>query len=518
MSAIPFDDVESPGPYTDTGHDDGTTHDDFVPVRDAVCARHPLIIEQICGPIRHASITLEQCVRAFHAESVRLHAPTRPEMLLALFAHYPEGAFAARAGTELFAKDVRSLWQRCIDELHAERLEKDKKAAEAANWLTISDEPWDTETLPPRPWLAPPHLMRGQITLLHGFGAAGKSLLIIAWAIALALGKPFGRLKPRERCRVLVANFEDDDNEQRKRISAALQFFDATPDDLRGWLYRVSLGSNGDATMFALDDNGQAVPTQCWEIWLRACETIRPDATALDPFIAINSVPERDNQLMRRVMSLIKTGLTLRFQCALMLAHHDNKSAGEDEDSDQTNSRGAGDIVFAVRFEAQIKAMTAGQASCWGIDPAKRGLYFRAGSVASKRNYTAPEAAEWFERREFPLGREPVVYCVPWQPPSAHLNDEQTKRIVTAIEKGTTNGRPYSAQLTNTDRTIGWVLESLGISKPAMQRQALKQLINGGRIVKAKWRPRGEGAKLMVGLRSASGLPYDVDWIGAEEP
>jgi hypothetical protein len=500
------------------GQGDGTTHEDLSPVWDAVCAAHPLIIEHITGPNHHHdTIGLEHVVRAFHATSVRLHVPVHPGLLLEVFEHFPDGAFAIRVGSELFAKDVGNLWQRCIDEAREKRRKEAEEAGEAASWLTISDEPWDEDALKDRPWLAPPHLMRGHITLLHGLGAAGKSLLIIAWAIALALGKRFGRLKPRQRCRVLLGNFEDDDDEQRKRISAALRFFEATPADLKGWLYRVSLGPKGDATMFALDENGQVIATPCWEAWLRACEDIKPDAAALDPFIAINAVPEKDNQLMRRVMSLMKTSLTLRFLCALMLAHHDNKAAGEDEDSDQTNSRGAGDIVNAVRFEAQVKTLSAKQAEAWGIDAARRGLYFRAGSVASKRNYTAPEEAEWFERRELVIGREAVVYCVPWPPPSARLDDDQAARIIAAVEKGTSQG-PYSTQLSNTARSLAPVLTEIGIAKPALQRKVLTNLIDAGRIAKAKWRPKGEGEKTLTGLRSSAGLPYNHEWVEDDEP
>lgn len=204
--------------------------------------------------------------------------------------------------------------------------------------------------------------------MLHGPGAAGKSLLVIVWAIALALGKAFGRLKPGQRCRVILTNFEDKASEQMRRISAALRFFDSTPADLKGWLYRVSLGPKGDATMFQLDEQGQVQTTPCWHALERACETIRPDAVALDPLIAINAVPESNNTLMRRVMTFMRMGCADRFDCALAINHHDNKSGGEDEDSDQSNARGAGDIVNAARFELAVKKMTAKQAEGWGID------------------------------------------------------------------------------------------------------------------------------------------------------
>src|SRR6516165_12076781 len=54
--------------------------------------------------------------------------------------------------------------------------------------LLVTDKPWNPDALPPRPWIAPPYLMRGQITLPHGPGGVGKSQLIAAWTCSLALG------------------------------------------------------------------------------------------------------------------------------------------------------------------------------------------------------------------------------------------------------------------------------------------------------------------------------------------
>ena len=167
--------------------DNELTHADLAPVWDAICAAYPLVVEHITGSTHHNAIGLEQCIRVFHAEAVRLQAPIRTDLLLAMFARWPDGAFADRVGTGLFAKDIGDLWQRCIDELREKRRKEAETAAEAASWLTISDDPWDEDALPPRPWLAPPHLMRGEITLLHGPGAAGKSQLLISWFVALAL-------------------------------------------------------------------------------------------------------------------------------------------------------------------------------------------------------------------------------------------------------------------------------------------------------------------------------------------
>jgi hypothetical protein len=353
------------------------------------------------------------------------------------------------------------------------------------------------------------------LTVPHGPGGAGKSQWAASCAVALALGKPYGRLRPRGRSRVLLPNFEDDKEEQERRIAAALRYFDATTKDLEGWLFRVTLGPNGDPTMFKLDENGQVCVTECWEALQLVCEDIQPDAIFPDPLVAINGVPENNNTLVRRVMVLLR-GMAKRFNCAVVPIHHDNKAGGDDDSTDQTNARGGGDIVNAVRFELAIKTMSVGLAQSWGIDLARRGFYFRVGSVSSKRNYTAPEESEWFERLPVVIAGEDVVRCIPWEPPSARLDEDQTRKVVEAVENGT-KGRPYSPQLTNTDRSLAPVLEAMGITVLATQKRIAADLVKAGKVTKAKWHPSGFKSKDLTGLRAASGLPYAVDWAEEEQ-
>jgi hypothetical protein len=381
--------------------------------------------------------------------------------------------------------------------------------------LIITDEPWDPSQLPPRPWLAAPYLMRGEITLPHGPGGGGKSQLAIGWAISLALCRPFGRLEPKQRFRVVLTNFEDTADEQMRRISAALQWFGASPKDLKGWLYRVSMGpKSNDATMFKVDERGTVVATDFFNQLEEACEIIKPDAVFLDPLVAINAVSENDNQLMRRVMVLMRARIAQHFSSAVIAMHHDNKSNDESESADQSNVRGGTDIVNAVRFELAVKKMTLAQADDMGIHKERRGFYFRLGSAASKLNYSAPEEAEWFQRHAVLIGEEEVVRCEPWQPPSARLSPEAEDAIVAAIERGTAAG-PYSPQLGNTDRSLGPVMAAAGIGTPAAQRSALRRLLQAGTILKRKWRRTGHrvsGTNFLAGLQSKSGLPYNYEW------
>lgn len=398
----------------------------------------------------------------------------------------------------------------------AERLAEPEESDEADDLLTVTDDDWEIASLPQRPWLAPPYLMRGQITLPHGPGGDGKSQLAIAWAVALALGKPFGRLKPKGRCRVMLTNFEDNADEQKRRISAALEYYGATPADLKGYLFRVSLGRIADATMFDMKD--QAVrTTPIWDSLVRHAGRIKPDAIGLDPLVAINAVSENDNQLIRRVMVMLRSQLAEQLHCAVILIHHDNKGGDDTEASDQKNVRGGGDIVNAVRFELQVKKLTLAQAEAFGIEPERRGFYFRVGSPTSKMNYSAPDEAEWFERIPVDINGEQVVRCIPWTPPSAKLDEDQIKAVIDAVERGTPDGKPYSQRMGTEPRSIGPVLASLGITGPNAQKRAIKAVLATGRIVDLDWRVPGRGEHFTrKGLRSDRGLPYNHEWSDKE--
>jgi hypothetical protein len=358
--------------------------------------------------------------------------------------------------------------------------------------------------------------MRRQITIVHGPGGASKSLIIAHWAIALALGRGFGRMKPSGPLRTLLTNFEDGKDEQERRLSAALDYFTAAPADLAGKLRRVSLGNLSDATMFCSNATGLLETTTAFEALVWHCETFRPDVVALDPLIAINAAPESDNSIMRRVMTILRTQIAHRFDCAVLLAHHDAKGGGDDTMNDQANARGAGDIINAARFELAVKTMTITQAKSFGIEDSQRKYYFRVGSEDSKRNYAAPEAAEWFERSAALINTESVVRCHPWAPPDGRLTAEQASALVAAIGKGTSAG-PYSPQLGKSDRSLSSLLEAVGIAGDRLQRSALRDLKERHGVQSAGFKRPGHGAHERRGLRTAAGLPCNYEWCEGDD-
>ena len=232
-----------------------------------------------------------------------------------------------------------------------------------------------------------------------------------------------------------------------------------------------------------------------------------------DPLV-VNTVPENDNQLIRRVMTVLKIGLAQQFGCALVVAHHDVKSGGDDEDSDQSNARGAGDLVNAVRFELAVKKMSLNLAGDMNIPAAKRGWHFRVGSAASKMNYFEPQDAEWMQRLSLPIGigGQQTVYCTPWDPPPDVLDEEQNAALIREIAAGSKFG-PYSPQLgRHNDRSLALVLKSLGIVTREAQRRVLRRLRDSDEVVVAKFKRPGHGSNIRAGLRTAAGEPRNYEW------
>jgi hypothetical protein len=461
------------------------------------------------GPAWHESDNPQALVRVLVDVMHECQRHYRTDLDDLLSVRFPDG-FGGGTDGEFHAQWAREHW----DYLDKEQRKRAEADAAILNRLTCTYTAWDRDKLPPRPWVAPPYLMRGEITVIHGMGSAGKSLVIVDWALACVLHRNFGRLSPREALRVVVANFEDNATEQERRFSAALDYFNAHETDLHE-LYRVSMGPDSDATMFRVND-GQLETTPIWEALQAWCRKVKPDVVILDPLIAINAAPESDNQIMRRVMSVLKAELAMRFKCALVIVHHDAKSAGEDTANDQTNARGAGDIINAARFEAAIKGMTVTQAEAFGIEREERKNYFRVGSEDSKRNYSAPEAAEWFERQATVINGEAVVRCVPWQPPSGKLSDEQVTVLIAAIGKGTSAG-PFSPQLSKNDRSLSPLLASLGVTGRNQQRSALLRLKDRHGVEECSYRRPGHGTNERKGLRTAAGLPCNYEWSEMEE-
>jgi hypothetical protein len=279
-------------------------------------------------------------------------------------------------------------------------------------WLDPGE--WDEAAIPKRPWLAPGYLLRGAVSALSGQGSGGKSSLVVAWTIALATGEEIGEFRPTKPVVVVNYNVEDDQQEQRRRYSAALRLAGRKPADIAGKVIRC--GPTTIGTLFERHaDTGRIVPTAALEALERLLMETQAGVLFCDPLAELHNCEENDNTAMRAVIAAFR-GMAQRLGIAILILHHDRKGASAPGDMDRM--RGASAITGAVRVMLTLTPMSPEEANKFGVEPELRRRHFRIDGA--KSNYALAQEAEWWKLTGIPLANgEEVAACLPWSPPSA---------------------------------------------------------------------------------------------------
>ena len=389
--------------------------------------------------------------------------------------------------------------------------------------LWTQSDPWVEADIPRRPWLARGYLLRGSVTVLAGMGSAGKSSLCVAYAISLALGVRFGRFASvalpegqdvgGEPMKVLIYNVEDDDDEQRLRMSAALRQFGAMPADIAGKVVRS--GPTGIGTLLERDQfTGGITFNAAWTELDALIAQHKPDLVVLDPLAELHTADEVDNTALRAVIAHLR-GIARRHNCAVLLVHHVRKGS---EAGDMEAIRGASSIVGAARVALTCAPMTSAEADQLGVPVDLRRRFFRVDSA--KANYSPASDAAWHELTEYQLDNgEYVAAAVPWSPTGgaaagpAAAAPEALALLAAEVTRGAAAG-PYSPRLEAGEvRSVAAVMARLGIDKPAAQRAALRWLTGQGFTVAEYKDGQGRPRK---GLRAPDGGPA-ARWMGGDE-
>lgn len=399
-----------------------------------------------------------------------------------------------------------------------------RASAPAGPALWVQAGAWEEHAIPRRPWLARGYLLRGSVSVLAGVGSAGKSSLCVAYAVALALGMPFGRFQPEglphgeslgaPARKVLLYNVEDDDDEQQRRLSAALRQFAAAPRDLAGRVIRSGPASIG--TLLDRDPyTGAVLFTDAWHALEALLAQERPDLVVLDPLVELHTAEENDNTALRAVIAHLR-GIARRHGCAVLLVHHARKG-GEAGDMDAI--RGAGSIVGAARVALTCTPMSKEEADQLGVPLDLRRRFFRVDNA--KANYSPVSEAVWHELTEYELDNgELVAAAVPWSPRegvSSGANgvaQEMLALLEADVARGAENG-PYSPRLDVQElRSVASVMARLGIEKPVAQRTALRWLMGRGFTVHEY---RDGQRRVRKGLRAPDGGPAAAWRDGADD-
>lgn len=369
--------------------------------------------------------------------------------------------------------------------------------------IWVDDSGWDESAIPARNWVAPGYLLRGHVTAVVGPPGVSKSTLMIAYAVALALNIQLHGLRPAGACRVMIYNAEDDQDEQRRRLSAILTSHGRRPEHVASNILRV--GPAGAATLLTRDpDSGEILNTPAMTALVDAIERHRPDVLILDPLSEMHSEEENANVAMREVVAIFRK-LAKAHDLALVLVHHTRK--GPVTPGDMDSGRGASSISGAARIVLTVAGMTEDEAKAFGLPADHRKHFFRVDGA--KSNYAPLADAEWFERCQYQLENgDGVAIPKPWQPPTDAANLETTVAIEAAVAVGSGVG-PWSIKLSDDPRSIRRLLEQHGIRTPKGQRDTVAGMLSKG-FVEAEY--KNHNRVKAKGLRAPDGRPASVLW------
>lgn len=362
---------------------------------------------------------------------------------------------------------------------------------------------FDPTKIPVRPWLVPGLLIRCATHVLVAPGGSGKSLFNLQKAIMLATGIPWGEWSPRGRYRSLIINAEDDIDEQRRRLSAALKVMNPPRHLLEGM---VHLADDPHSLVVVRVDprSRQMITTPMAEAITAYVRDREIDVLIVDPFAETFEGDENSNSEIKWAMKVWRD-IARETNCAVVLVHHTVKYAsGGAGNADIV--RGGGAIVNSTRISATLMTMTEDEAKVLGLPDDERFRYVRHDDA--KANWTLKSGkARWFEKVSVTLDNgsglveaDQVGALVPWKPPSAYagVSVAQIHTALAAIDRGIdgSDGKPTgilftertnSAEGTSSERWAGNVLiEHLGIDA-ARAKTILKDWIGNGVLVRTEF-------------------------------
>lgn len=278
--------------------------------------------------------------------------------------------------------------------------------------------------IPPRQWVYGRVYMRGVYSLLVASGGSGKSALTMVDTLAIATGR---ELIPGQRVvggpkTVWYHNGEDSQDEQLRRLAAAMQHYGITHADLGGRLILTS-GHDHPIKLGGMGPNGPELTPGAGEWIVETAHSLGVDVLILDPLGAVHGLPENSNE----AMNLLAGGLSriaIDANIAIGLVHHVSQAAaGNMRASGANAARGATALVDRSRNTRQISRPDEKEAPSMGIKSDERWRYLAISN--GKANNARLADAHWVKlvsvslgngTPDYPAGDE-VQTVESWTPP-----------------------------------------------------------------------------------------------------
>jgi hypothetical protein len=346
----------------------------------------------------------------------------------------------------------------------------------------------DDWTIPPRKWLLGNVYCRSFVSSLVADGGIGKTALRLAQALSLTTGRAFTGENVFQRCRVLFVSLEDDRNELRRRVRAAMLHHGIEPEEIDGRLFLAA--PEGKAGKLVTVDPRTKRPTiSVMKAELEAViKREQIDVLILDPLVKAHDVEENDNSAMDVVIQTLST-LAVEHDIAVDVLHHTSKGAADPGNADR--GRGASAVKNGARLVYTLTQMSTDEAGRFGIDESDRRSFVRMDS--GKVNITPPLAsAKWFRIVGVSLGNPDPLYpngdrvqtVEPWAPPQMWegISNDMLQRILADIdagvpadpERGISGGGRYS-DAANAKTRAAWPVVARHV--PGKQEKQCRQLI-----------------------------------------
>ena len=306
----------------------------------------------------------------------------------------------------------------------------------------------DSYVIPPRAWLLGNTYCRQFVSSLLATGGGGKTAMRIAQAISCATGRELTGEKVFVRSRVLYASLEDDVDELRRRVRAAMLFHKVSAAELEGWLYLAAPGQKAgklvttEPASRSRRSDARVRTGQMLDEIKAAISARQIDVLMIDPLVKAHDVEENDNTAMDFVISTL-TQLAIDHNIAVDVLHHTSKGAADPGNADR--GRGASAVNNGARLVYTLSTMNADEARTFSIPENERRSYVRIDS--GKVNIAPPlRDAKWFQivgvdlrnsNPDYPSG-DNVQTVVPWTPPDVWegATEDIRQRILEEIDAG----------------------------------------------------------------------------------
>jgi hypothetical protein len=221
----------------------------------------------------------------------------------------------------------------------------------------------DLGPIPPRGWLLGNVFCRRFVSSLIADGGVGKTAVRLAQYLSAATNRGLTGEHVFMRCRVLVVSLEDDTDELRRRLEAAMLHFGIKRRDVKGWLFLVAPGAAGGKIM-TTDRHGQPVIGGLTAKLTKTIINRRIDIVALDPFVKSHGVEENHNSLIDAVVQVL-SGLAVEHDIAVDVPHHTSK--GPADPGNASKGRGASSMKDAVRLVYTLSPMSLEEAQALAL-------------------------------------------------------------------------------------------------------------------------------------------------------